>query len=70
MTYDHSATTIHRNDLDREIDSIRTERLLAAEGPTREGIVERARRGTGRLLIAAGTALVGRDGGAFRVRRA
>lgn len=70
MTYDHSATTLHRADLDREIESIRTERLLAADRPHRDGIVERARRGTGRILIAAGTALVGRDVGAFRTTRA
>ena len=70
MTYDHSATTIHRADLDREIESIRTERLLAAAEPHHEGIVERARRGTGRILIAAGIALAGRDAATFRTHRA
>lgn len=70
MTFDHSATDLHRADLDREIDSIRTERLLAAGTPHHDGIVDRARRGTGRILIAAGTALVGRDGSPFRVHRA
>ena len=30
MTYDHRSTTIHRADLDREIDTLRTERLIAA----------------------------------------
>ena len=70
MTYDHSATSIHRADLDREIDSLRTERLLAAGGTRHEGLVGRARRGTGRILIAAGTALAGREGGALRVHRA
>ncbi len=70
MTYDHGATRIHQADLDREIDSIRTERLLAAATPHHDGIVDRARRVTGRVLIAAGTALVGRDGSAYRVHRA
>lgn len=70
MTYDHAATALHRADLDREIDSIRTERLLAAVRPHGDGIVERARRRTGRILIAAGTSLGGRDAGAFRTTRA
>lgn len=70
MTYDHSATTLHRADLDREIDSIRTERLLAAGRPRGDSFVERARRATGRILIAAGTALIGRDARAFRTHRA
>lgn len=61
MTHDHSATGIHRAELDREIDSIRTERLLAADGPHRAGIADRARRATGRILIAAGTGLMGND---------
>lgn len=70
MTHDHSATTLHRADLDREIESIRTERLLAAYRPHGDGFVERARRATGRVLIAAGTALAGRDNGAFRTHGA
>ena len=69
MTYDHSSTTIHRADLDREIDTIRTERLMATVDPDHLGLVDRARRGTGRALIAAGTALVGRDRG-LRTHRA
>lgn len=70
MTFDHTTTTLHRAELDREIESIRTERLLGANRPRGKGIVERARRATGRILIAAGTALVGRDAGAFRTHRA
>ena len=69
MTHDDRFSSIHRADLDREIDPIRGERELAAEQPTHAGLVERARRGTGRALIAAGTALVGRDGG-LRTHRA
>jgi hypothetical protein len=72
MTYDHRTTTIHRADLDREIDAIRNERLIAGEtdGDHQPGVLERARRGTGRALIAAGTALAGRDGANLRTHRA
>jgi hypothetical protein len=69
MTYDHSSTTIHRAELDREIDTIRTERLMATGDADHHGLVDRARRGTGRVLIAAGTALVGRERG-LRTHRA
>jgi hypothetical protein len=69
MTYDHSSTSIHRADLDREIDTIRTERLMAAGDADHLGLIDRARRGTGRALIAAGTALIGRDRG-LRTHRA
>ena len=61
MTYDHRSTDLHLADLDREIDTLRNERILAA-GDRRPGLVERTRRGTGRALIAAGTALIGREG--------
>jgi hypothetical protein len=70
MTYDHSATGIHRAELDREIDTIRNERLIAAGDDAHQGLVDRARRGTGRVLIAAGTALIGRDRSTFRTHRA
>jgi hypothetical protein len=60
MTYDHEATRIHRADLDREIESIRTERLLAAAEP-HPGLVDRARRRAGTALISAGRSLVGSD---------
>jgi len=69
MTYDHSSANIHRADLDREIDTIRNERLIAA-GTDQPGLVERARRGTGRVLISAGTALIGRDSASLRTHRA
>jgi hypothetical protein len=70
MTYDHTAAGIHRAELDREIDSIRTERILATQTPRRAGLVSRARRGTGRVLVAAGTALIGRDPATLRAHRA
>jgi hypothetical protein len=69
MTYDHAATGIHRSDVDRDIDTIRNERLLTS-AIVRSGILDRIRRTTGGLLIAAGTALIGRDAGALRPRRA
>lgn len=70
MTYDHSSTGIHRAELDREIDTIRNERLIAASDTGHHGFVERARRGTGRALIAAGMALIGRDRSSLRTHRA
>ena len=70
MTYDHRTTDLHRADLDRQIDGIRNERLLAADGNRRDGIIQRVRRGTGRTLIAAGIALVGREAASLRTHRA
>jgi hypothetical protein len=70
MTHDHRSTDIHRADLDREIDAIRLERLLALDGPPQAGIVGRARHGAGRVLIAAGMALLGREAGALRAHLA
>ncbi len=67
MTYDHRSTDLHLADLDREIDTLRNERILAA-GDRRPGLVERTRRGTGRALIAAGTALIGREAANLRTR--
>ena len=65
MTFDHSATTIHRADLDREIESLRTERAIAQD-PAATGVLDRARRSAGRALIAAGEALSGRDDNRLR----
>ena len=70
MTYDHRSTDLHRAELDREIDTLRTERRIAASHGARQGFVERARRGTGRVLIAAGLALAGRDAATVGVHRA
>ena len=70
MTYDHTATRLHQADLDRDIESLRTERLLAAAtGPT-EGVSHRARRRLGGALIAIGTALVGQERRTLRTHRA
>ena len=69
MTYDHRTTDLHRADLDREIDSIRNERLIAARDGHPTGLFARARRGTGRVLIAAGTALMGREPASLRTHR-
>jgi hypothetical protein len=65
MTFDHSATTLHRAELDREIEAIRAERAISPD-PARSGVLDRARRHAGRALIAAGEALTGRDDGRLR----
>jgi hypothetical protein len=70
MTHDHRSTDIHRAELDREIETIRTERLLATPARHPVGALDRVRRGTGRALIAAGTALVGREATSLRTHRA
>jgi hypothetical protein len=69
MLYDHHATTIHIAELDREIETIRLERLMSAGGRP-DGFIERTRRRTGRVLIAAGSALAGGDAAALRSHRA
>ena len=50
---------LHREELDRQIDSLRTERLIRAASPVRQGLPARARAGLGRGLISLGTSLVG-----------
>ena len=51
---------LHRDELDREIDAIRAERLIhAAAPPGSPGLPTRARAGIGRGLISLGTSLVG-----------
>jgi hypothetical protein len=69
VTYDHEATRIHRAELDREIDGLRTERLLAGE-TAQPGVVARARRRTGNALIAAGRTLAGPDRPSLGARHA
>jgi hypothetical protein len=69
MWHDHDASRIHRVELDREIEILRTERLLSAAGPARHGILDRARRRAGTALIAAGRALGG-ETGALRTHEA
>ena len=68
MTFDHRTTQLHVSELDREIETLRTERAIAA-GAGQLGVVDRARRNAGRALIAAGVALAGRDG-TLRAHRA
>ena len=62
MTFDHRTTQLHVAALDREIEILRTERSLAADG-AQPGVIDRARRYAGGALIAAGLAIAGRDGG-------
>ena len=54
------AARLHRDELDREIESIRTERLIRSGSASRTSLPGRARAGIGRGLISLGTALVGR----------
>jgi hypothetical protein len=61
MTYDHETARIHQAELDREIDGLRTERILAGDRPQALGLLARARRRTGRALIAAGHTLAGTE---------
>jgi hypothetical protein len=70
MTYDHEVSRLHRADLDREIDGLRTERVLAAGVPVQPGVLGRARRRTGRALIAAGRSLAGPEGAGLGAHRA
>ena len=70
MTYDHTTARLHQAELDREIDGLRTERILAGGRPPAPGPLGRARRRTGRILIAAGQALAGAEGRPLETRRA
>ena len=60
MTYDHQATRLHRQDLDREIEAIRLEQSIAGTAP-HTGLIDRARRRTGSALIAAGRLVGGAE---------
>ena len=60
MTYDHQATRLHRQELDREIEAIRLEQQVAG-AVSRPGLIDRARRRTGSALIAAGRAVGGAE---------
>jgi hypothetical protein len=53
------AARIHQAELDREIETLRTERLIQAAAGSRPGLTGRARAGIGRGLISLGTSLVG-----------
>jgi hypothetical protein len=51
---------IHQQELDREIDTLRTERLLSSQAPHRPGPVTRGLASVGRGMISVGTALASR----------
>jgi len=69
MPHDHEAARLHRQDLEREIEALRTERQLAAESG-QPGLVDRARRMTGHALIAAGRAVAGSEARPLRIHQA
>ena len=51
---------IQQQELDREIDTIRTERILSGQAPHQPGPASRAIASVGRGLISVGTALASR----------
>jgi len=53
------ATRLHIEELDREIETIRTEQFLHAAMPDRPALPGRAKASIGRGLISLGVALVG-----------
>lgn len=57
MTFETS--NLHKEELDREIESIRTERLLRSASPPAPGLPSRTKAAIGRRLISLGTSLVG-----------
>lgn len=62
MNDSFDSARIHRQDLDREIEAIRTERLLrSTTAPSGEtpGLAGRARAGLGNRLISLGAAVLG-----------
>lgn len=65
MNHVFDAARLHREELDREIDAIRTERLVRSASPPGSGLATRVRAGLGRRLISLGNSLVGQpDAGA------
>jgi hypothetical protein len=54
---------IHQQELDREIDSIRAERMLSSRSPRRPGPVARSLATVGRGMVSVGTALASRVDG-------
>ena len=51
---------IHQEELDREIDILRTEKLLSSRTPNRPGPVTRGLATVGRGMVNVGTALASR----------
>ena len=54
---------IHQQELDREIDTIRAERMLSSRSPRRPGPVARSLATVGRGMVSVGTALASRVDG-------
>jgi hypothetical protein len=73
MNHLFDAASIHRTELEREIETLRSERLVAAAAQRRagpeppDGPIGRLRLAVGRGLVAAGTALAGRRAGISRL---
>lgn len=61
MNMQSESVRMRQDELDREIETIRSERLLSAAAPPHPTLPSRARTGLGRGLISLGTALVGRS---------
>jgi hypothetical protein len=51
---------IHQQELDHEIEMLRTEKFLSAQAPSRPGLVSRGLASVGRGMISVGTALTNR----------
>lgn len=51
---------IHQQELDHEIEMLRTEKFLNAQAPARAGLVSRGIATVGRGMISVGTALASR----------
>ena len=64
------AARIHREELDREIDAILTERVVRSASHSGPGFTTRVRAGMGRTLISLGTSLVGTADAATAAARA
>jgi len=59
MNQQAESVRMRHEELDREIEAIRAERLLQANNESQPGFAGRARSGIGRGLISLGTAIVG-----------
>jgi hypothetical protein len=70
MNESFDAARLHREELDREIDSLRMERLIRSTSHERPGLPARARASLGHGLISIGTLLVGKAGAAADVANA
>jgi hypothetical protein len=60
MNATFDAVSIHRQELDREIETLRTERFLSGRTANRPGALTRGLATVGRGLISVGTALASR----------